>query len=391
MIPIPTITQLAASLKSSIETQLQNTVPATGKSFLRGLINTLSGALKLLYLVLAFVQRNVWPDTADPESKGGTLERFGRVKLGRNPFKPRAANYQLTVTGSIGATIPASTQFKSNDDALSPGIIYILDEPYTLSATSDSIIVRALTAGIEGKLNNVDKLTATAPIALVDSIATVSGVIIEPLAGETTEEYRISILKSFRLEAQGGSDADYRIWALDAQGIKEVYPYARSGYTGEVNLYAEATVANSIDGMGTPSALLLSELEDVVNFNPDTSLALNERGRRPTQVIVNYLPITPRLVDIIITGAVAFTAAEKSLIQAALVAAINNIRPFVAGADVLADKNDFIDINQVIGVIVSQKPGAVFTSVTIKVDTVIFASYIFTAGDIPFPNSVTYV
>ncbi len=280
--------------------------------------------------------------------------------------------------------------FKANDDSLSPGIIYILDEAYTLVATSDTIIVRALTAGIDGKLNLVDKLTATSPIALVDSIATVSAEVIQPLAGETIEEYRAAIAKRVLLEPTGGSDGDYRIWASDAQGIKEVYPYKKSGGYAEVNLYVEATIADSDDGKGTPSAALLADVEDVVNFSPDTTLSLNERGRRPTQVIVDYLPVSPKDVDIIITGAVGFSVAEKTAIEAALFTAINKIRPFVAGADILSNKNSILDNNAVVGVIVTVKPGAVFTSVTILIDGVALVSYEFTAGDIPYPNSVTY-
>ncbi|HYG50089.1 MAG TPA: baseplate J/gp47 family protein, partial [Flavobacteriales bacterium] len=281
MITIPTLQQLNTSIKTALETAYGIVIPTTGKSFLRALVAVQAGKLKEFYLAVANTQKNIFPDTADPESLGGTLERFGRVKLGRNPFPAVAAKYQVTITGSNGVVIPALTQWKSDDDALSPGIVFTLDNPFTMPGTSGTIQLRSLTPGLEGKLNISDKLTITAPIANIDSKVTVQSEITAPQAAETTEEYRTAILNSYRLEPQGGAGGDYRIWAADAQGVKTVYPYAKSGATGEIDLYVEAKIADSIDQKGTPSNAMLTAVKGVVEFNPDITLPLNERGRRP--------------------------------------------------------------------------------------------------------------
>jgi uncharacterized phage protein gp47/JayE len=392
MTTIPTISQLYTQIVADLETAMDGqTIPIFGKTFLRAAAGVHAAKLKLFYLGLAFLQKNLFIDSADPESKGGTLERFGRIKLGRNPFPARAGQYTVTVTGTVGAIIPESTTFKSNDDSLNPGKLFVLDVAYTLLSTSDSITIRALEAGLNSKLLIGDQLTATAPIALVDKTATVTVETVEPLSEEDIEDYRTKGLDAYRLEPQGGAASDYRLWASDAQGVKQSYAFAKSGYPNEINLFVEATIADSTDGKGSPSAGLLEDVEDVVEFDPDTTKPLEERGRRPLTVLqVHYLPVTPKNIDIEINGFVGINATIQAAIFNALKAAINEIRPFVAAADVLENKNDILDINKIISVILIARPGSTFGTVVLKVDSSSVPTFTFTNGNIPFLNTVTY-
>ncbi len=387
---IPTLNELYTDIISDLESQYSATISLVGKVFLRALAMVQAGKLKLFYLAIGLLQKNIFVDTADSESIGGTLERFGRIKLGRNPYPARAGVYVLTVTGSIGATIKASTTFKSDDTSLSPGFLFVIDNDYVLVATTDYITVRALTIGVESKLSLLDTLTSTSPIALVNNPVTVYSITTEPLAAEDIEAYRLAIINSYRLEAQGGAATDYRLWSSDAQGVRFVYPYAKSGAVCEVDLYIEATVADSTDGKGTPSAQLLLDVEAVVDRSPDTSLDANERGRRPLQVIVHYLPVTIKTVDIVITGFTGITNDQKTVLLNAITDSVNLIRPFIDAADDLVNKNDTIDNNKIIGVITTQIPGSVFSSVTISVNGVVVSIYNFTLGNIPYLNSITY-
>lgn len=391
MIIIPTLSELFDSILADIEATFGDNVPLFGKNFLRALAAVQAAKLKIYYLATASTQKNIFIDTADPEASGGTLERFGRVKLGRNPFPAKAGQYDVEVTGSIGAVIDASTTFKSNDDSLNPGKLFVLDNEFTLTATTDSINVRALEAGLDSKLSIGDILTSTSPIINVNRIVTVTAETVQPLSEEDIELYRQRGIDSYRLEAQGGAATDYRIWSFDAQGVQETYPFAKSGAPNEIDLFIEATVADSIDGKGTPSAQLLLDVEDVVEFDPDTTLPLNERGRRPLGVFaVNFLPITVKDVDIIIDGFVGLTAEIQTLLFTALDLQINLIRPFVAGADILDEKNDILDINIIINTILNARPGSVFGTVTLKIDTVEVSTFTFVNGDIPDLDSVTY-
>jgi uncharacterized phage protein gp47/JayE len=387
-----TISQIYAQVKSDLEAQMQSQIPLIGKSMLRVYAMVQAGKIWLIYLAIELVQKNIWVDTADPESMGGTLQRFGRVKLNREPFPATAGQYQVTVTGSIGGVIPASQTFKSNDDSNSPGYLFVLDNAYTLVATTDTITLRALTAGLDAKLVVGDELTSTAPIALVDSIVEVSAETVEPRAAEDLEDYRNATILAFQLEPQGGAGGDYTIWSADAQGVKNIYPYAKTGAFGEIDLYVEATIADSIDGNGTPSAQLLLDVEEVIERDPDTTKPLNERGRRPISAWqINYLPIIAQSVEVNITGYVGLTAAKQTLIENGITNALAEIRPFVASRDVLADQNDFIDINKLIFIIQSSVPQSVFTSVDMEIDGAPLSTYTFLGGNIPYLLQVNFI
>jgi len=391
MVTIPKLSELRASVQADLEASWGDQIPAFGKNFLRVISAVWAGKLWVQYKVLGFLQKNSAPDTADPESKGGSLERWGRIKMNRNPFTAIAGQYTVSITGTIGAVINAKTTFKSSDDSVSPGKMFIIDQEFTLLSSPDEITLRAIEPGVDSRLDNGDQVVSTIPIANVNKTGTVTGELVEPKAAEDTEEYRLKTLESFRTEPQGGAVSDYRIWSLDAQGVKQVYPFLAYGQENVIDVYVEAIIADSTDGKGTPSASLISDVEDVIDFDPDTSQELNERGRRPMNVIVNVLPIIPRNVAIIITGYVNLTPTIQTTIASALTELINEIRPFVDGIDVLADRNDRLDLNKIISKIYEAVPGSIFTSVSMTVNASPVSSYIFENGEIPYLNSVTYV
>lgn len=392
MITIPTLSQLYTSILSDLETEMGTNVPVFGKNFLRALASVQAGKLWLKYKALAFLQKNIFIDTADRESTGGTLERFGRVKLGRNPFPATAGQYIVQVTGQIGAIIKANSTFKSNDDSQSPGKLFVLDNQYTLVSTTDSITIRALEAGLESKLSVADQLTATAPIANVNSIVIVLSESVEPLAAEDIEEYRRKGMDAYKLEPQGGAGSDYRLWAADAQGVQQSYPFAKTGFANEINLFVEATIADSIDGKGTPSGAILTEVESVVEMDPDVTQPLSARGRRPLGVFqVHYLPVTPKDVDIDIENFDGITPEIQTLLFNAIKEATDTVRPFVSSVDVLEEKNDILDKNKLIAIILNARPGSIFTNITLKIDGVPMNTYTFMNGDIPYLNTVNYI
>lgn len=390
MITIPTLTELYNSIIADIEAEMGVTIPLFGKVFLRVFAGVQASKLKLFYLTIGLLQKNIFIDTADPEAIGGSLERFGRVKLNRSPFTAVAGQYTATVTGTAASTIPAQTTFKSDDTSTSPGFLFILDAAFTLVGSSGTITLRALTAGIEAQLSVSDTLTATAPIAGVDKTATVTTETVTPLAAETTEEYRATGLEAFRLEPQGGSASDYRLWSKDAQGTKQSYAFAKSGAANEINLFVEATIADSTDGKGTPGASILSDVTDVIEFDPDITRPLTERGRRPLGVFdVHVLAISVKEVAVDIASS-SFTAAQQASIATALETDVSKIRPYVAACDVLADKNDILDANKLINIILNTVPGSQFGAVTFTIDGTPTSTYTFSQGNIPHFDSVTF-
>lgn len=387
---IPTIQELYDGIIADIESEFAADIPEEGKNYLRAFAVVQAAKLKPFYLGLGLLQKNIFIDTADPVSAGGTLERFGVVRLGRYPFSATQGIYTVTVTGQDGSTIPAGTTFKSDDNTLNPGKLFRLDTAHTMAGTTDTIILRALEAGTGSALSVAETLTATQPIDDVDSTATVATVTSAPSAAEDIEVYRRAGIISYRLEPQGGADSDYILWASDAQGVARSYPYAKSGEPWVIELYVEATIADSTDGKGTPDAGLLSDVADVVELDPDTTLPLGDRRRRPMQIVMDIKAIVPLDVIVTVDGLADSTAEKQDLISDAIRELLAGIRPFIAGADAVADRNDKITINKIITAIQNTIPGQEFDSVTMTVDGNAETSYEFDNGEIPAYEPVLF-
>jgi len=388
MINIPTIAQLKASIKASIEGAMGVTIQDT-KNFLNVWIGQQAAKMRLMYLQLNFVQRQITPDTADREENGGSLEKWGRIKLNRNKFPATSGLYTIQVTGTIGTTINASQTFKSNDSSSNPGLLYILDNDYTLVSSPDTIQVRALTLGLAGQLILGDLLTSTSPIVGLNRNATVTVEDEEPIDAETDDEYRNKILEAFRLEPQGGAVGDYRLWAADAQGVKTVYPYASNSNSGEVDVYVEGSSGNG----GSVSPTILEDVEDVLELDPDTTKDINERGRRPLGVIANNVySCTAVPIAIQIIGYQGLTTEVETTILDTLTAYMKTVRPFIAGADILEKRNDILTSNKLGSQIINASPeGAFFANVTFTVNGSAQTQYQFLGGIIPYLDSISYI
>ena len=141
---IPTLISLYNLYLAEYEAKLNITIPLFGKSFLRGLAMANAAVTWSGYLRMTIIQKNTWVDTADSVDNGGTLERFGNIKLGRFPYPSTQGKYKCSVIGNVGAVIQSGTQFISNDDALNPSKLFILDTTYTCTGVTDEIILRAV-------------------------------------------------------------------------------------------------------------------------------------------------------------------------------------------------------------------------------------------------------
>lgn len=385
MVTIPKISDLYNNIKSSIETKLNVTIPSFGKNFLRAFAQVQAGELKLFYIAVANVQKNIFADTADSEEFGGTLERFGRVKLKRNPFPAVAGKYTVTLTGSIGAIVPIGTLWKSDDTSASPGYLFTNDTPLTFDATSESILLRCLTAGIEAKLVVGNTLSLTGPIASVDTIATVTIENVAPQEKESLEDYRKKILTAFRLEPQGGSGSDYLLWSLEVQGVRNVYPYTKDdilGYSNQVDLYIESDDANAfyVPTLALRNAVK-SNIEDATSSRP---------SRKPLGVNqINYISVTPKDISINVIGS-DYTIDEKADIFDYVKLKLSEIRPFVASIDVVEDKNSTLNAYKIGEMIANTIPNKFFTNITFTVGGVAQTNYEFLNGDIPKLTTITY-
>lgn len=390
MRPIPTTQQIYEALASDLRSKLGLTEDQLRK-VADAVASVESAKIKLLYLYLADVQNNLFPDTADLAANGGQLERIGSIYLNRQPNPATSGLYVASVTGSPGATIRANLTFKSNDDALNPGILFVTDTEKILTGSGDTIDIRALVTGTEGLLEIGNQLTMTEPVSGADQVITITAITEEPRAAESIDDYRQAVLDAIQLEAQGGARTDYRLWASDAQGVRRVYPFVKAGEAGVVQVYVEATAQDSIDGNGTPSAALLQDVLDVIELDPDVTKPIEERGRRPIQAIIETLSIALNPVDVTITGLSEDTQEIRDSIEANIKDYLFDIRPYIAGTDLLRNKNDVLYSARLQGVVSDSLSSSNFYSGFIMdVNGVTVNSFTFTQENIPYLRNLTF-
>lgn len=387
---IPNLTEIKDTIANDLKNKL-NLSDSNLRYVLDAMDSVLAAQFKLVYLYLSDIQNNIFPDTANVEADGGTLERLGRIYLNRNPRPATSGVYKLSVSGTAGAVLRNSLTFKSNENSKNPNQLYVLDAEYILTGSSDEIEVRSLGGGLDFELNVNDELTITEPVIGVNSLVTVLEVIDSPLASEDIEVYRQNILDAIQLEPQGGSKTDYRLWANDAQGVRKVYPYVKNGEAGTVQVYVESVLPGE-DGNGIPSTSLMNDVDDVIKFDPDETKPINERGRIPIQATLEVLPIEPIAVDVEITGLNDNSLAVQSAIQNNLKAFLYNVRPYVAGADLPRTKNDILYSGRLQSVVTDVLDSSnFFTGFVMKVNGNVENSFQFTLGSIPYLRNITYI
>lgn len=393
----PTLKEIFDSISSDLKEAFDISTENDLKRVLTQIAATDAGFLKLLYIALVDVRKNIYPDTADSEENGGTLERAGRIKLGREPIKATQGVYTINITGQIGGTLSEGDQLKSGANSLHPGELFEITEDVTLTGTSGTVEIQSVLAGLDYELNQGDELFLVKPTANINNLATINTVTTSPTDAETIEEYREQVLKAYRLEPQGGANSDYVYWSQDVTGVRTVYPYTTEGDSGSATIYVEALESYSIDSHGSAPADMILELWDKDNFtgvfeqDPDTSKTIYERGRRQLGLTdITLLSVTPKAINITITGLQDTSASVQSSIQDALTEYLYYIRPFIAGVDDVNNKRDTINISGLISTITNVvTAGNTFDAITVSGD-VTSLPFTFENGDIPYLGTITY-
>lgn len=386
-VQIPTIIQLYNDILNDIATEFGVDVNDLGVTYQKE-AKVQAAKIYTAYLALSAEQKNVFYDLAEES----VLIRYGSIILGRKPAPAEAGEYSVEVKGTIGATIPASTTFRANDNTLAAGYLFVVDSEFILSATTDYITVRALEPGIISALYIDDLVTSTAPIVNVDSEGKVTAIAKQPVAKESIASYRADVIQASQIEPQGGSPGDYRLWTLDVPEVRTSYWFAKDGEPGNIQGYIEATKENTAPAeiVGIPTQETLDEVYTPQDgLTPESGVVvINEttgKGRRPIGVSgVEVLPVNPLSVDIYLIDLSDESIAAT--LKANIETLLYNKRPFVAGADIIINKNDILTIGEVIAVVIQTLSGTgiSYTNLTMQVDNSDVSSYQFLLGNYPY-------
>jgi len=216
----------------------------------------------------------------------------------------------------------------------------------------------------------------------VNSFGTVDSVLIMPTDAENVEDYRKSVIESFRIEPQGGALGDIRIWAKDAAYVREVYPSLSAA--GLLFVAIESTIG---DGLSW-SALEL-EVRSVLENDPDTTLSDNERTRIPVGVYgIETGSVVLKNVDVTISG--LSDSSYLPLITSSIRDFLKKVRPFIAGLDSVRNSTKgYLYASDIYGIVKNIiQSNATFISLVVSVDGAPISIYEFQGRYIPFLNSV---
>lgn len=386
MKPIPNLKNIVERIIENLKTELNIPQNEDLKENLTAISAVIGAELKVYYLYIQDVQKNLYPLTAEPASQGGKLNDLGTIHLNRQPYPSTFGIYNLTAEVNSLVDLRKDLTFKS-----SSGKIFIIDEDVTISPSSNVFEVRSLERGLESKLSIGEVLNVTEPVLGLPNESFVFSIVQSPLSEESEQSYRRSIMDAIQIESQGGSKGDYRLWSNDAEGVRRVYPYVKQGSAGTVQIYVESFPDDSTDGKGTPPQSVIDDVDSVCKLDPDTSKPIWGRSRKPIQAILEVLPIILTPVDIKIIGLAQTSLSLQTSIFSKLESYLFDIRPFIDGGELLRDKNDVLNsarLQNAVNEVISNDN--YFNDLELKVQGLITNNYTFSYGMIPFLNSVTY-
>jgi len=381
----PSLSDLYSSISSNFKSEFDIQDENDLKRVLTAIASSDAGMLKIFYLALLDVQKNILPDLADNEAMGGTLERFGRLKLGRDPNPATQGRYSLTFTGVSGTTLPIGTQFVNKVT----NKYYTTDASVTLSGASGTITILSDKSGLD-TLQIGDTLFSVNTIININSQTTVASIVSIASNSEDLEDYRKLINQSYRLEPNGGSASDYIFWALDVPSVRTVYPYTSA--PGMANIYVEG-----ITGNGTVLQSILdllwksSDKTGVFEQDPDITLSDYERGRRQLGFTdLNLMSVTALPVVVTITNLKDQSSGVTTSIESEISSMLYDKRPYIAGVGDINNRNDTLYFRDVVSALDNALTnGNTYDDVSVTVNG-LSIPFQFLNGNIPTLTSVVY-
>lgn len=249
----PSLEQIAERVRADIRARLPGAQPELRRSLLGVLALAEAGAVQGLYGYLDWQARQLFPDTAEAER----LERWAGV-WGLTRAAAVAATGDVTVTGSVGAELPAGTELESD-----AGETYTTDALATIdSAGQATVAVTAAAAGEAGNLAAGATLRLVSAVSGIDSEATVAAAGLSGGAdAESDQRLRPRLLERIQRPPQGGSRDDYERWALEAHpDVTRAWVYPEETDPGTVTVRAVCDELADI----IPTAEVIQALEDYI-------------------------------------------------------------------------------------------------------------------------------
>jgi hypothetical protein len=386
-----TIEEIKTLLVNAFQHEFNNKFRLLPRSVIRVMSTILAGIFITAYKQIGWLFLQLFPETAywkevtilglkiRPLVKWGVLIGVGLPRSG--------TQWHGEITVSVTAlhtTLAGGTQLKSD----LTGKIYTTDAITALDSETVTLHITCNIPGSAGNLEVGDALNFVNPLGNVKKAAHVAAVIRDGTDDEAEGDYRYRVVNRYRMQPQGGSLADYRIWASDVPGVLNTYPYNDTTTPAGVILYVSGNPVLYEDRI--PSAALLIQVGDACTYNPETGKA----SRKPITAIIdpdgdgsysNVRAVNIVGFDIYITGVTGIPAGEfAEVVRPAIDNYFLGREPYIRGLSDDNNKTNVVSKNNVSSTIdqIAISVKAEFESVIMKRDNETESSYTLGAGEL---------
>lgn len=241
-------TILAGILRDIRNLQTEADIGVDSDNYVRSA--AVSAAIEGLYQKLAWVYRQIFPDTADEDELVHTAAIRGVLRK-----DPVAATATVSLKGVVGVELLTGAAMTH----VVTGELFTAQSSATIGTDGTAtVIVKAQTVGSQLNHQTGDLVLVSPPLGM-DITATFAG----PSTGgedkETIESLLARYLDIIQQPPAGGADYDYERWAKEVDGVTDVLvlPKRRGGGTVDVVIMASG---------GVPSAEVIANcLEHILN------------------------------------------------------------------------------------------------------------------------------
>jgi uncharacterized phage protein gp47/JayE len=392
-----TIDEIKTLIVDGLQQQWNKKLRILPKSFIKTFAAVLAAVYIILFKQIGWLFLQIFPETAywgeitvlgirvRPLVKWGVLLGVGEPRRGSQ----WQGKIQINVTKK-NTFLDTGTQLKSD----TTGKIYLIDETIALENDTELTAVMCSSLGTAGNLEEGETLCFVSPLGNVKKEAIVTEVIKKAINDETQADYRYRVVNRWRVQPQGGSLSDYRIWGLDVPGVLNIYPYNDDNSPAGVLIYVSGNPAIYPDRI--PSSELLIAVGKSCTYNPETGKA----DRKPITAIIdpeknerytNVKPVTIKTFDVYIERLSGITAPEFSeYVKTPIGEYFLGRESYIRGLSDDNNKTSLVSRNNVLSVVdqVAMPLKAEFENVIMKQGDTIISTYTLGMGELCALNNL---
>lgn len=316
----PILSELRSRNRQFITSELENPSELLRFSNLRIIADMDAGMSHLHFAYLDWIARQSNPFTAEDE----WLAAWGALKSVYRKDATAATGPEVVFSGVPGRTIAAGTVLNRTG-----GVQYTLDAAVTISAAgSGSGSITAVLPLTGGALTPADGNAQAGTLLAIDgaidgvvSTATVVQAITGGADMESQEAFRSRALQAYQSSAEGGSEDDYKRWALEVPGVTRAWVAPRLLGAGSIGLYfmCDGTDRTNhgfpvgVDGVATNEKYIYGKAQ-----GDQLRVANHIFSKRPATTLVWSCSPIERTVDLDIGGIPDADADVVNAIQGAV-------------------------------------------------------------------------